>query len=449
MLKKLRRKFILINMLLATGVLLLVLIFNLVSTYEVERTEIDRALDQVNEIGRMRGRNGGNEPANGENEQPPEFVAEEGEQPPQSPDGEQPPEQPDGRRDGMPEMGRDDLPKIYAFSVVVDADGNITDTFALNTGMEEETLKKAVATVLARSADKGTIRSLDLIYKRNALRDGEGTQISFSSLSSLKTKMTQTALISLSVFLVGCGLLFAVSVVLSGVAIRPVQDAWEKQKRFVADVSHDLRTPLTVILANSNILRSHKDETVGSQMQWIDATDEEATRMKTLTEKMLELSRAETLSESVKLVDTDLSDLCEGIVMQMEPVAFDAGIELKSEIEGGITVPSDPDSFSRIAHILIDNAVKYSGAGDPVGITLAKRRSGVVFSVSNRGVISPDDLPRLFDRFYRADSARSSGGHGLGLSIAKNLTKALRGEISVSSTEGDGTVFTVSFPDKA
>ena len=431
MLKQLRRKFTLITLALATLVLLVVLVFNTVTSYQTEKREIYRSLDRVSEI------------ADKNTDEPPaEFPPQEGE-------GEFSQEPPPGGGEpdrGLPRMGRDDLPGIYAFSVECDENGNVVRTFAMNADMSEEDIGEAVKLALSAKGDDGSLRSLGLIYRRYARPDG--TQIAFSSYASLSRSLRQNILISLIVFAVGAALLFFVSLFLSGLALRPVAEAWEGQKRFVADVSHDLRTPLTVILANNNILRAHPDESVAQQMKWIDATDEEAERMKALTEKMLELSKSETVGAGIELMPVDLSDLLGETVMRFEPVAFEAGVSLDAGIDPGIVVRSDRDAFSRIAHILIDNAVKYAERGSAVEVSLTRKKQ-IVFSVGNRGEVIPEgDLAHLFDRFWRADRVRSVGGHGLGLSIAKNLTAAIKGKISVTSTAEEGTVFTVTLPDR-
>ena len=437
MLKKLKRKFILLSMALVTAVLLIVLGFNLITTYQLERSQIDRSLDRVMEM---------NSDVDGNRTEIHDIPTAEA--PSDVPDAsEDPTIKPFDRGDNFPKMGKDDFPQIYAFSVTVNADGDIISTFAMNAQMDESIMSQAIEEALSENGDSGTLGSLNLIYKKRTVNDC--TQISFSSLSSLNQKMKQTTLISLAVFAITFLLLFAVSFVLSGFALRPVAEAWEHQKRFVADASHDLKTPLTVILANNNILRSHSQKSIQSQMKWIESTDEEATRMKALAEKMLELSHSENLKDTIELSPVDLSNLTEEIAMQMEPVAFEAGIELQSHIETGITIKSDSDVFSRIAHILIDNAIKYTNDGGSVEISLIRKRQGVTFSVKNSGAaISEEDLPHLFERFYRADKVRGIGGHGLGLSIAKNLAEALEGKIQVKSTAAEGTEFSVFFLSK-
>ena len=174
MLKKLKRKFTLITLALASLVLLVVLIFNTVTSYQAQKREIYRSLDRVSEIARQ---NTAEPPA----ELPPEGG--EGEfaeaPPPGEPEGGQP-------ERGLPRMGRDELPSVYAFAVICDSDGNIVRTFAMNADMSEEDLADAVRLALAAKKDEGTLRSLDLIYRRYT--DADGTGIAFSSSSSLFTE---------------------------------------------------------------------------------------------------------------------------------------------------------------------------------------------------------------------------------------------------------------------
>lgn len=407
MLKKLKLKFILINMLLVAAVLLTVAAANIASVYRIERAQTERSLDRIFDMA-------------GRTDAPPEF---------------------DGRGN-MPQMGKDELPDIYAFLVLVDENGGVVRRYAVNADMDGETLSAAIAAALS-GEDRGTLSKQQLLYEKR--QSGEGTLIAFASSAAMNARITQTALSSALMFAVSLLPLLGIGIFLSNMAVKPAERAWQQQKQFVADASHDLKTPLTVILANNNILRAHADETVASQIKWIESTDEEAGRMRALTDKLLELARTENLKNTVTLAATDVSALCEQTALQFEPVAFEKGVAVESDVEPQITVKTDAESFSRLAYILVDNAVKYSKSGGTVKVLLKKEKHGVKFAVQNFGeVISEEDLPHLFERFYRADKVRSVGGYGLGLSIAKNIAEALGGSITAQSDEKNGTVFTVT-----
>ncbi|MCQ2427067.1 MAG: HAMP domain-containing histidine kinase [Clostridia bacterium] len=462
MLKKLRTKFIVINMALVCGVLLTVLLFGFISTFQMKKTELYLSLDKALELTVMKTGHGdrdhnkplqpGQTGPDGENPEKTfgSFQTAPGTESDKKADdfsGAQ--REPLGGRpeNMMPELGRDDMPQIYAFTVTVNASGEIINTYALNSEMDEELLSSAAADAIASGKERGSLKQQGLLYK--ILPSENKTVIAFTSVAGFRSWEIQTAVLYILIFTVGSLLLLAVSFLLSGIALRPVKAAWDSQKQFVADASHDLKTPLTVILANNNILKSHAGDTVDSQMKWIESTDEEATRMKNLAEKLLELSGAEQMGDKIELTDTDMTDLIDGISMQFEPVAFESGVALDTDTDSGVRVKSNADALSRIAHVLIDNAIKYSAKGERVLIELKKERNGVRFSVTNKGtVISAEDLAHVFERFYRADKVRDVGGHGLGLAIAKKLSESIKAELTASSDAAHGTVFVLTIPSK-
>ena len=165
--------------------------------------------------------------------------------------------------------------------------------------------------------------------------------------------------------------------------------------------------------------------------------------MKGMINEMLELAKTEQLEKPV-FSQTDLSEATERTLLQIEPLAFEKGVLLETKVDHSIVLQSAEKTYVRLLYILVDNAVKYSPKGETVSVSLVKSGSGAVLSVKNAGAgIPAEDLPHIFDRFYRADKAReTTGGFGLGLSIAKNLAESLHAKISVSSGAGQ-TTFTV------
>ncbi len=399
MLKKLKHKFILINMLLVGVVILSIFTAVCILTYRSEKNEVERALEQVVSM------KGGDIPHIG------------------STDNEFP------------------LPYVYAFSVLVDNSGTIIKRHEIGTEMDEEMLTQAIAEVMNQNEKKGTIQKFELLYLKKEVP--EGYVIAFASSTSIKVAMKNTILISVAACILSLLIFLGVSVCLAGYAMKPIEQAWRRQKQFVADASHDLKTPLTVILANTNILASHKDEIVDSQIKWIESTEEEAQHMRGLVDRMLELAKSESMTDKLTFSDISFSELLQRAVLQFEPVAFEKNVTLESEIASNILVKGNTEACIRLIHILIDNAVKYSPPGECVTVRLSCAKQVVKFSVHNGGnAIPAEDLPHIFERFYRADKARSVGGYGLGLSIAKNLAEMLGGEIRVQS-DMRGTTFTV------
>ena len=439
MLKRLKRRFILINMALVSVAVAVMFGAVCVLTYRSGRAQIDRAVSSA----LFADVRGGALPDERPREE--EGAAPSGTEPAGNPSAEDPPARDDRGDVRLPKIGGNEkISYVYTATVIVRSDGSYVREDFFGADIEDAVLEQAVEKAIAAKRNRGTVRSLHLAWERVAVP--EGTKIVFASTDHLVATMRTTAIISGAVSLGSLLLFFGVSYLLAGLAIQPTAEAWEKQKQFVADASHDLKTPLTVILANADILRSQPDSAVSEQMQWVEGTAEEAERMRKMVNQLLELAKSEDMRESVALEPMSVSDLAERAALQFEPVAFERGITIESEIAPNVIIPCHEDSAVRLFQSLIDNAVKYSPDGETVTVRLEPHGSGAVFSVRNYGTpIPPEDLPHLFERFYRADKARSVGGFGLGLSIAKNLAERLRGKISVTSSAEGGTVFSVRF----
>ncbi len=274
---------------------------------------------------------------------------------------------------------------------------------------------------------------------------------SASGWRALAATLAVVEVAALAVFLV-------ISLFFSRWALRPVARAWTQQRRFVADASHDLKTPLTVILANTSIALEHPERSVASQSQWLESTQHEAEAMQGLVGDLLTLAKmdeeeaaAQSGAARPALEEVDLSDVIEGEVLQFESVAFERGVKLGSQVEPGIKLRGNEQRLRRLAGTLIDNACKYVDDGGAVDVALSRAGKHARFEVRNTGApISPEDLPHVFDRFYRADKARTggAGGHGLGLAIAWAIAEEHGGMLTASSTQAEGTVFAATLPLK-
>ena len=187
-----------------------------------------------------------------------------------------------------------------------------------------------------------------------------------------------------------------------------MERAAEREKQFVADVSHDLKTPLAVIAANNSILLENPEAPAGSLSRWVDSTGQAARQMQGLVDEMLTLTVAQR-GISTPLMPTDLSGAVTKAALQLESVAYDKQVALETDIAAHITVQGDPDALQRIVSSLIENAIKYEPIGGSVTVTLAAVRRQARLTVQNRGsVISPEALPHVFDRFYRGNKSRGS-----------------------------------------
>lgn len=347
--------------------------------------------------------------------------------------------------------------------------------------LTSEVLMQAAALMQTATYGEGFLDNLGLYYLKEPADNG--CWVAFADESSASSWKT-LALVLAGVGLVALASFLVISVFFSRWALRPVEKAWEQQQRFVADASHELKTPLTVILANTAIVRAHPGESVGSQSQWIESTQTEAERMQGLVNDMLALaqmgsenggiaSRKNAKARQGELAPLDLSDLTEGEVLQFESVAFEAGLELQADVQPDIRVRGDAARLQRMVRTLVDNACKYAEPGGSIHVVLKTERpestrtkdaasakaERVALVVRNTGsTIAAEDLPHVFDRFYRADKARTRnesrgqamggehGGYGLGLAIAQEIAREHGGRIEATSSEAEGTTFTVTLP---
>ena len=356
----------------------------------------------------------------------------------------------------LPYLGGGDVRGNWlpSHSVTVTWNGAIYADSDQNTQMNAELLQSAVSAALAQvdasGKAAGRISSTQLYFKVQPSK--LGYRVAFVDGSSFEASVHRMGLALAGAWLLLMLALLAVTVFLSRYVTRPVVQAWENQQRFIADASHELKTPLTAILADASILAREPDKTVREQQMWLDGISREAERMRRLTEDMLSLAQADAGQEvAPAMVRVDLSQLVERACLQFEPAAFERGLVIEDGIEPGIEVMGSADKLEGMVKTLLENACKYgAGSGTPVTVGLRRQHGSALLSVGNGGdPIPPEDLPHVFERFYRSDKSRVQDGEslsfGLGLAIAKSTAELHKGSIKAESGAG-GTVFSVSLP---
>ena len=333
---------------------------------------------------------------------------------------------------------------------LLDADGDVVASNDSVVRMNDDVRAQAISAALASGSPEGWLRSLGVFYRYST--SSAGSVVAFADSGDFYTQMTRAGVQVGGACLVLLAALLLASVVFARLATRPVERSWSQQREFIANASHELKTPLTVIIANNDILSGHPEKTVAEQMRWVEGTRSEAGRMRELIEDMLTLARSDEVSaeERLTMTDLDLSSLVAQAALAFDAIAFEKGVTISDEVDPGVRLRGDKASMERLCKILVDNAVKYAGSGGSVRVRLDGRHRGhPVLSVSNTGAVIPkEDLAHVFERFWRSDAARTAqghGGYGLGLSIAKNIAEAHGGRISAESSAEAGTTFSVSF----
>ena len=421
MIKKLRARIIFINMALMGIVILAIFTTVCVNSYSNAVNDMERGLNQV-----VGNRDFDRDRATDDNAPP--FDKES-----------------KGSFKQKPNSHDNEPMQISSYVIVeLDDDGNITNTTENNVSIDADDLEECVKLARQSNSISGQIGDYGLMYVKHDFM--EVHKIVFASNNMVFANLRNTVLVSVGLFFGSMVIIFLISLWLSGLAVKPVKKAWEQQKQFVADASHELKTPLTVILANNNIMMSHPQSRVTDERQWLESTEEEAQHMKQLIDQMLFLAKSDAGNTQVQLSEVNLSEIVEGSALNFEPVAFEREVLIDTDIRPDILMQGNQLQLNQLAHILIDNAVKYAEDNSTVTIALHKHGDGTEFTVNNKGsVISKEEMEHIFDRFYRAEKSRTTKGYGLGLAIAQRIVEDMNGKITVQSNQTDGTTFTVYF----
>ncbi len=342
-------------------------------------------------------------------------------------------------------MGMDRLPVIW---VDIASGGFVLGTNQEQVSIDADLLRETVANALESGQTSGKDKTNHISWRMNSSKFG--WRIAIADTSSVDKEISSQLVRSLELGAGGIVAIVLIALLLSHWALKPVERAWEQQRQFVADASHELKTPLSVILANTQILMNDESKIPEESRRWIRGTSDEAERMRGLVEELLELARTEGGASSARAnAPVDLSSLVEGDALQFDAVAYERGCGIETNVVDGISVLGDQDQLDRLLKTLIDNACKYAARGTQIKVTLEKNGSHALFVATNQGESIPEeDLPRVFDRFWRSDKARarSTGGYGLGLAIAKGIAESHGGKIWATSDDVQGTSFYVKLP---
>ena len=328
------------------------------------------------------------------------------------------------------------------FSASVDEDGQLKeyDISHIAAVSGEEELQSLTDTILASSRTSGFFQEYRFLVTE---QDGEKT-ILFLDCSRSLASFRSFLLLSIIVSVLGLTGILILIILLSGRIVRPVQESYEKQKRFITDAGHELKTPLTIIDADIMVAEMETGEN-----EWLNDIKVQTKRLSELTGDLIYLSRMDEGSARLQMIDFPFSDMLSDTVQSFRSRAQTGGKTLVSDIEPLVTCCGDENSLRKLASILLDNAVKYARDKGTISVSLKKTGRAIQFIVENDvDAVDPGMLQHMFERFYRADASRNSeqGGHGIGLSIAQAVTAAHKGTITAEAASADRLRITVNLP---
>ena len=325
------------------------------------------------------------------------------------------------------------------YSVKLDENGDTIDvnTLHMNNVTDKEAVESAVSAV-ELGKDKGYKGS----YKYLVRDTDYGKIVVFLDCYLEQQMKVNFLIVSFCAAFLCCVAVMVLVRIFSVIAIRPFVENIQYQKRFITDASHELKTPLAIISANTEVL----ELTQGSN-EWTESIKHQTVRMNELIKRLLLLAKFSEQGRNVTLVDFSLSDAAKESVDTFSTLAEAKGKTLNANIADGVTYRGDETGIRQLMSILLDNAVKYADDGGNICFTLTKQGKGAKIEVKNDCKdVDEKSLSHLFERFYRADEsrARETGGYGIGLSIAQAIVENHKGKISVKSPDKKSVVFTVN-----
>lgn len=337
------------------------------------------------------------------------------------------PFQPDDRSDDV---------RLPFFRLTLSRDGELLSYEGGSYDLSDESfLRELIASVKADGKESGLLKDVHLRY---LVRETPSEEIIIFSDTTNETRAVEYLLTNC--LLIGAGglaLFLVVSILLARWAVKPVERAWEQQKQFVSDASHELKTPLTVILTDTELLQSGSC-TDADKARFLGSIRTMSEQMRGLVEELLTLTRADKADSRKAQQTMDWSKCVGDSILPFEPVFYEKGLALEAEIEDGVSVKGNEVQLGQVTEILLDNAQKYCAPDTATRVVLKRQNRHALLTVESHGEeIAKDELEKIFLRFYRLDKARSMNhSYGLGLAIAKQIVESHKGRIWAESGSG-------------
>lgn len=347
-------------------------------------------------------------------------------------------------------------PSLYAnsFLVIINESGEIALRYFssdFNIDEESDTVSNFIALAKAENGPEGIIKVNNSEVRFLIKNEPHRQVIVFTDRSNEITTLTRLLWICIFIGILSLLALLTISIILSKWAVKPMEKAWEKQKQFVADASHELKTPLTVIATNADVILSNPTDTIKDQAKWLSYIKTETERMTKLVNDLLYLAKMDDEEILKHKMPFNLSDALMDICLPFECVIFESNKIFNMNIDPDIEYYGDEGRLKQLGVILLDNAIKHTDENGTIDFNVALDSNKILLSVTNTGPgISEEHHQRIFERFYRVDKsrARETGGYGLGLAIAKTIVTQHNGTIVVTSSPEGPTTFAVSLSYK-
>ena len=313
--------------------------------------------------------------------------------------------------------------------------------------IEGDTLVTIVDKIVKEGKDKGFINSNEYNYAYVCRNNPGGVEMVLQDSSFYEHTMNRLVISCIVIGTVSGIFLSLLSIFVVKKTIKPVEEAYNSQKRFIADASHELKTPLAVVKTNIDLLKVNEEDTIKNQIKWVDYISFQTDRMSKLVNNLLYLAKADN-NECLGVVsEFNISDVIMSQLLSFEAVIYERSLSFDLDIDSNIRFKGDKEGINQLVGILMDNAIKHSFKDTKIKVSLKEKKQKLYLHVTNVGeIIKEEDREKIFERFYRVDKSRSreQGGYGLGLSIAKSIVDKHKGKIKVESKDNK-TTFKIEF----